>query len=168
MKETAYTNQPKTKLNLMKKEMLTFTKLKQKIKSTAEDGNDILPPTGERATINTRNADELVGLGINNDNEFMRTGDVGADEGNVNTELEMDVLASMEEALHANNVESGDAGDGSSVPDELNSKPDEIDHVMIGEGSMADNDVDEYMEEEDVKSTGEDEEYLLSAIEEIR
>jgi hypothetical protein len=39
---------------------------------------------------------------------------------------------------------------------------------MIGEGSMADNDVDEYMEEEDVKSTGEDEEYLLSAIEEIR
>jgi hypothetical protein len=87
MKETAYTNQPKTKLNLMKKEMLTFTKLKQKIKSTAEDGNDILPPTGERATINTRNADELVGLGINNDNEFMRTGDVGADEGNVRTSL---------------------------------------------------------------------------------
>jgi|AntRauTorckE5430_2_1112549.scaffolds.fasta_scaffold07285_1 hypothetical protein len=80
----------------------------------------------------------------------------------------MDVPASMEEALHANNVESGDAGDRSSVPDELNSKPDVIDHVMIGEGSITDNDVDEYMEEEDVKSTCEDEEYLLSAIEKIR
>jgi hypothetical protein len=56
-----------------------------------------------------------VGSGINNDNDFMRTDDGGADEGEGNVEPKVDILTSTTVAHHAKNTELGDGGDGNEV-----------------------------------------------------
>ena len=56
-----------------------------------------------------------MGSGINNDNDFMRTDDGGADEGEGNVEPKVDILTSTTVAHHVKNIELGDGGDGNEI-----------------------------------------------------
>jgi hypothetical protein len=55
--------------------------------------------------INTTNEDDLVGQGVNNN--FINTGDGGADVGEVKVETKEDVLILTTEVIHTSNAEEG-------------------------------------------------------------
>jgi hypothetical protein len=74
-----------------------------------------------------------VGSGINNDNDFMRTDDGGADEGEGNVEPKVDIRTSTTVAHHAKNIELGDGGDGN----EIRSTVENIEDLLVSTEEIA-------------------------------